>query len=191
MRSVMSKFVVSLAIAVLSGCAGGEATSETTASKNKTDARPKGNLSEAADNAAEETTDPTILGVDRELQKEMRTLMAQFIEQQRMPGDAAMNLTRTFESAMLQIRRPATEFGIEADAAGNLDWPQQLQEEIIQPLRAEFDAKTLFDTYEIELPVWARPLLDECRADKISPVRREPLFRLASGEIIEIIKEMT
>jgi hypothetical protein len=131
---------------------------------------------------------PTILGVDSELQREMRILLTQFIELRQIPGDAAENLNKAFESAMQRVRRPADELGIDPDAAGNIDWPKDFEQEMVNPLRAEFDAKTLFDTHEIDLPEWAQPLLDEYRADQISPVRKELLFRLASGEVI---KDMT
>lgn len=182
MRSVVSTVLAVVFTVLLSGCGSGESTSGPSggsgAAPNLEDGSPK-----SAEGATEEAVVPTVFGVDGEHQREIRSLLAQFIEQRQFPGDQAENLARAFDSAMNKARRPASEFGIEPDADGNLEWPDELEERL-RSLRAEFDGKILFDSHEIDLPEWANPLLEEHKANTISPIRKELLFRLASGDIL-------
>lgn len=176
-------FVLAVFVAVmLSGCGSGETGPETSPATGAS-ASLESTPSTSAEGAAAEADGPTILGIDSELQREMRGLIAQFIEERQFPGDSAENLAKAFDSAMQTIRRPANEFGIQPDADGNLEWPDELEEQV-KALRAKFDAKTLFDSHEIDLPEWAKPLLDEYNANTISPTRKELLFRLASGIVM-------
>lgn len=129
----------------------------------------------------EESPRPTVLGVDNALQKELRVLLSEYIAQVNPPGDPEDNLNKAFDIAMNRLRRPAQEFGFEADAEGNLVWPEEIQREMLAPIRTEFDDGTLFESREIDLPDWAQPLLKEYQANTISPQRRELLFHIASG----------
>lgn len=183
MRIVISIFAV-MCMVVLGGCGGDESTTKTTA-PTSTNPAVESESSEPTADAAEIETGPTILGVDSELQKELLVVLAEFIEQQQFPGSAADHLEVGFEAAMLTIRRPASEFGIEPDADGNIAWPREIEEEMVAPLRAEFEAKTLFENHEIELPGWAQSLLDDYNAGILTPTRKELLFRIASGQIIK------
>lgn len=182
MRSFVPIIVTVFAAFVMPGCGSGELTTPTSSAPGS-QANSESNSSKSDVGAATELEGPTIFGVDVELQKELRGLLALFIEQRRFPGDPAENLAKAFDSAMETIRRPANEFGIDPDAEGNLAWPKEFEERI-ESFRAEFEAMTFFDSYEIDLPEWAQPLLDEYNANRISPIRKELLFRLASGDVM-------
>lgn len=183
----MRKFISIASVAlVLCGCGSSDTTTDTTTStppSSAAAATSETNTPEPAEQPVAKEDVPTIFGVDAELQQELRSVLAEFIKQHQIPGDADENLTKAFDSAMQTIRRPAEEFGMEPDSNGNLEWPKEFAEKR-QSLRADFDSKMLFDKYEINLPDWAEPLLNDYKADSISPKRKELLFRLASGNVL-------
>lgn len=182
MRSVIPTVLAVVVTVFLSGCGSGKSTKGPTSGSGAASSREDGSPNSAL-GATEEAGGPTVFGVDGEQQREIRRLLAQFIEQRQFPGDQAESLAKGFDSAMDKIRRPATEFGIEPDADGHLEWPNELAEQL-KSLRAEFDGKTLFDSHEIDLPEWAKPLFEEYNSNTISPIRKELLFRLASGDVM-------
>ena len=127
-------------------------------------------------------TGPAVLGIDAELRREMRLLIEEYIEQN--PSATAGDVDAALNATMDRVRGTARDFGIEPDASGNIEWPASIKAEMVDPLRAEFDARTLFDSYDVYLPPWVAPLREQHKAGTITPARSALLFRLASAEII-------
>lgn len=181
-RSVVALVIVVVILGGLPGCATeeSEGPNVTAAGDSHPSSTPGAG---SAEGAAEQPAGPTVFGVDGELQAELRSVLAAFIEQPEVPGDPEENLARAFDAAMATIRRPAVEFGIDPDADGNHVWPDELQQ-TVETLRSQYDAGTLFESYEVDLPDWAAPLLEDYQSDSLTPVRRELLFRLACSKVM-------
>ena len=119
--------------------------------------------------------DPTILGMTPELRRELRMFLAET-----QPGTDVEQIVKEF---MDGLRRVVDEFEIQPNDAGDYVLPDDMQEAFIAQAR-DGDVMQMVEEFELALPGWAQPLVDEYKAGTISDQRKELLIMVIYGTLI-------
>lgn len=118
--------------------------------------------------------DPTVLGMTPELRRELRMFIAET-----QPGTDVEQIVKEF---MDGLRRAVDELEIQPNEAGDYVLPDDMQK-AIAPAR-DGDVMQIVEEFDMTLPGWAQPLVDEYKAGTISEQRKELLIIVIYGTLI-------
>ncbi len=118
--------------------------------------------------------DPSIFGLTPELRRELRVFLAET-----QPDKDAEKIVREL---MDGLRRAADDMEMEPNEAGDYVLPDDLTEAI--GTADNDDVMEIIEEFEVPLPDWAQPLVDELKAGTISEQRKELLRAVVYGTLI-------
>ena len=118
--------------------------------------------------------DPSIFGITPELRRELRMFLAE-----KQPDKDAEKIVKEL---MDGLRRAADNMGMQPNEAGDYVLPDDIQEAIGSAY--DDDVMEIVEEFDLSLPDWAQPLVDESKAGTISERRTELLKAVVYGTLI-------
>lgn len=131
--------------------------------------------------------DPAILGITPRFRAEIRKLIA--------ADDPAADVERVVAAYMDRLRKASDGLKIEPNAAGDYMLPPEMASTLEKFGAKDFEGGVLeslavLQDFDLSLPGWASPLVDEYLSGKITADRKEVLVAVTNAELAVLIFQL-